>query len=188
MTEIETLEALLLDVQGNGILGNAKNMSGYLRSMSLLSGAMSRRYWQTFELEVIDELKDLGAAAELAGGLQAKQKLNQRELELSELEVQLANFHACAGSGCFVTKEDAAAALRKIADDLELKDSELFPPPMTVEQMKAWAKKVGAHFVDVDSPAGESLLNRLRGPKGAKTKKVQGAKVVKLRARSPACT
>ena len=188
MTEIETLEALLSDVQGNGILGDAKNMSGYLRSISLLAGAMSRRYWQTFEMDVIDELKGLGVAVKLSKGLQAKQKLNQRELELAELEVQLANFHACAGSGCFVTKEDAAAALRKIADDLELKDSVVFPPPMTVEQMRAWAKDVGAHFVEPGSPESESILSRLRGPKGAKTKKGQGGNVVKLRAWPPACT
>ena len=188
MTEIETLDALMSDVHGNGILGDAKNMSGYLRSISLLAGAMSRRYWQTFEMEVIDELKGLETTVELSKGLQAKQRLNQRELDLTELEVQLANFHACAGSGCFATKEDAAAALRKIADDLELKDSVVFPPPMTDEQMRAWAKDVGAHFVEPGSPESESFLSRLRSPKGAKTKRVRGGKLVESRAWPPAGT
>lgn len=144
MNHIETLEALLNDVKGNEFLGDAKKMSGYLKSMSLAADALSRRYWQQFELEVIDELKEIRGSAAVTKALDVKAKLAQREYELADLQVKLADFHTSAAVSAFVSKEAAAESLRKIADEIEAQDSELFPKPWSLIDIKAYAVKMGA--------------------------------------------
>lgn len=156
--QLKTLEALLADANGNLFMNNARKMSGYLKSMSLLSDAMARRCSQQFELEVIEELRDMhGQQAE---GLSAKENLAKRELELSDLSVKVSEFLAEVDSGCFVSKEHAASSLRVIADAIEAKDSALFPKPWTEEDCKAYAESIGASYSKVESV--EELLASVR--------------------------
>lgn len=169
MDSINTLQALLNDVKGNEFLGDAKKMSGYLKSISLLSDAMARRSWQQFELDVVDELKELKSGPEMTRGLDAKVQLAQRELELADLQVKLMDFHGCVASHVFMSKEGAAKSLRKIADHIEAKDSALFPKPWTEEDARAYAKKIGANYIEADV---EDLLDMMKS-KGAKTVAVQ---------------
>lgn len=143
-----------------------KKMSGYLKSMSLLADAMALRYWQQFELDVIAELKVIKGSAKVTDALNVKVKLAQREFELADLQVKLINFHTCAASSAFVTKEVAGESLRKIAAEIEAKDSELFPKPWTDDEMKAYAKSIGAIYVD-EGGDPEAVLERMKG-KGEK--------------------
>ncbi|NML45910.1 hypothetical protein HHL11_19330 [Ramlibacter sp. G-1-2-2] len=163
--EIKTLEALLADVTGNLLLGDAKKTSGYLKSISLLSGALARQSWQQFELDVIDEMREVsGRNAEDA--LKVKTQLAQREFDLSTLEVKLTGFLAQVDSGCFATKTDAAKSLRALADALEQAESLLFPAPATKEQLKAYAASIGATFSEAGSL--DELLAELKGETVAK--------------------
>ena len=161
MKEITSLQALLNDVKGNEFLGDAKKMSGYLKSLSLLADALSRRSWQEFEIDVIDELKAVKSNAKMQTALDIKKKLAQREFELAELQVKLMQFHGYAAAGAYITKECAAGSLRKIADDLEKSDSELFPKPWSEEETRAYAKQVGARYVE-DNENLEEVLKSLR--------------------------
>lgn len=177
MKHIETLQALLNDVKGNQFLGNAKKMSQYLKSMSLLADAMARQSWQQFEIDVIEELKDVDGKVEVQDALNMKNKLAQRELELADLEVKLMDFQAGVSSSAYFTKETAAAALRKIADGIEEKDTELFPKPWTTDDVKAYAKSIGATYIDNDTDV-EATLNAPagKGKKFAAPKKVKNSK------------
>lgn len=145
MQKIDTLQALLDDVKGNEFLNNSKKQSGYLKSISLLADAMARRSWQQFELDVLDELREM-SNAEIKNGLDTKAKLALREFELSDLNVKLADFLAQADSNCFVSKEAAAESLRAIADSLEKSESALFPKPPTKEDLKAYCESIGASY------------------------------------------
>ncbi|OOG58018.1 hypothetical protein [Polaromonas sp. C04] len=169
MNEINTLQSLFDDVKGNEYLGDARKQSGYLKSISLLADAMARRYWQQFELDVVDELKELKPGTEMAKGLDVKLQLAQSELELADLQVRLMEFHGFAASGAFLSKEDAANSLRAIADDIEAKDSALFPKPWTEEDAKAYAKKIGANYIGKCDDLDELLARmKVKGNKGAK--------------------
>lgn len=148
MNEINTLQALLDDVKGNVFLNDAKKKSGHLKSMSLLSDAMSRHEWQQFELDVIDELKAIETNDEMVEALDNKVQLAKRELELSQLQMKLMDFHACAASSVFFSKEGAAVSLRKIADEIEAKDTLLFPKPWSAEDTRAYAEKIGATYIE----------------------------------------
>jgi hypothetical protein len=165
MNHIETLQALINDVKGNEFLGDAKKMSGYLKSMSMLADALALRYWQQFELDVIDELKAIKGNAKVTDALNVKVKLAQREFELADLQVKLINFHACAASSAFITKEVAAESLRTIASEIEAKDSALFPKPWTEDEMKAYAKSIGATYVE-DRAAFKAVIERLKSKDG----------------------
>lgn len=167
MDSINTLQALLNDVKGNEFLGDAKKMSGYLKSISLLSDAMARHSWQQFELDVLDELKELKSGPEINLGLDAKVKLATRELELADLQIKVMNFHTCVASDVFMSKEDAARSLRKIAEHIEAKHSALFPKPWTEEDARAYAKKIGANYIESDDTF-EDFLDRMKS-KAAKT-------------------
>jgi len=160
MNNIEMLQALINDVKGNEFLGDAKKLSGYLKSASLLADAMARSYWQQFELDVIDELKEIKGNSKMADALNVKAKLAQRELELADLQVKLVDFHACAASSAFFTKEMAAQSLRKIATEIEAKDSELFPKPWTDKEHRAYAASIGATYSD-NSTDFETFLNQI---------------------------
>ncbi|WP_114969917.1 hypothetical protein [Rhodoferax ferrireducens] len=161
MNHIDTLQALLNDVKGNEFLGDAKKISGYLKSLSLLADAMSRSSWQQFELDVVGELKALNAGPEVTRGLETKVQLAQRELELADLQVKLMDFHCCAASSAFMSKEDAAKSLRKIADQIEAADSKLFPKPWTEEDVKAYTNQIGAEYIE-DEGKVEDFLNRMK--------------------------
>jgi hypothetical protein len=160
MENIKTLQALLDDVKGNQFLGNAKKMSGYLKSMSLLADALARKNWQQFEIEVIDEIRSEKGGVAVSDALNVKCKLAQRELELADLEVQLVDFQVGVSCSAYCTKESAAAALRKIADEIEAKDTELFPKPWTEDDVIAYAKSIGATYSNEHSDL-DALLNRL---------------------------
>ncbi|MEO8121431.1 MAG: hypothetical protein ABI606_19160 [Rhodoferax sp.] len=159
MNQIETLQALLNDVKGNEFMRDAKKVSGYLKSISLLADAMARRSWQQFELDVIDEINEVKGSSKIADALDIKIKLANREFELADLQVKLMDFHARAASSVYCTKEDAANDLRKIADDIASKDSELFPKPWTEEDFKAYAASIGATYID-NSDDFESALEK----------------------------
>lgn len=159
---LKTLEALLNDVTGNLAMGNSKNAAGYLKSLGLLADALSRQCQQQFELGVIEELQEMAPSGEVAEGIQTKRKLNQRELELSKLEVELADFFAGVSSRCFISAKDAATNLRTIADAIEKQEgSELFPKPMAKAELKAWAEQRGMQFVDSTEPGAKSFLDDL---------------------------
>lgn len=165
---VNTLEALLADVSGNLAMGNSKNAAGYLKSLSLLAGALARQCQQQFELDVLEELEGIAPNAETADGLKAKRSLNERELDLCKLEVELANYFANVSSSCYLTAEHAADSLRSIADDVENKEgSLLFPKPMTADEMKVWAEQNGIEYLDADSGA-TSLLDELVAASKAK--------------------
>ncbi|MBE0548547.1 MAG: hypothetical protein IH627_13050 [Rubrivivax sp.] len=162
MNELNTLSALLQDVQGNLTMGNFKNAAGYLKSISLLAGATSRQCQQKFELGLIEELEDMAPSTDAAKGLDTKRKLNQREFELCDLEVKLADYFACASSGCFVDSKAAAETLRHLASDIEAQgETALFPKPATIEEVKAWAVRAGIEFQDGDTAKGQALFDRL---------------------------
>lgn len=171
-TKLSLLEALLKDVTGNLLMGNSKNAAGYLKSISLLTGAMSRQCQQQFELGVIEELEAMAPSGETAGGLETKRKLSQRELELSKLEVELADFFANVSSACYATAEHAADSLRSIAEDVEKQEgSELFPKPMSKDDVKAWAAERGIRYVDETEPGeGGSFRERLNAMIGTPSK------------------
>lgn len=175
MNHIETLQALLNDVKGNEFLGDARKMSGYLKSMSLLADAMALRCWQQFELDVIDELKEIKGNAKVTDALNVKVKLAQREFELADLQVKLINFHACAASSAFTTKEIAAESLRKIATEIEAKESELFPKAWTEDEFKAYAKSIGATYVE-DAADFEAVIERMKSKGGKTTTAAKGKK------------
>lgn len=159
---LDILEALFKDVNGNLFMGNHKNAAGYLKSISLLTAAMSRQCQQEFELGVIEELEEMSTNAETADGLKLKRKLNQRELELNTLDAELANYLATVSSGCFMTAADAAASLRSIADNVEQQEgNELFPKPMTEDEVKAWAEEHGINYVDSTNDSVEAIIERL---------------------------
>jgi len=179
--QLKTLEALLNDVTGNLVMGNSKNAAGYLKSISLLAGALSRQCQQQFELGVIEELEAMEPTSEMAEGLQTKRKLNQRELELSKLEVELANFFANVSSSCYLGAEDAADSLRSIADDVQRQEgSELFPKPMSAEEMKAWAAERGIPYYDGSDRSSESFIDKLVASTASKaprkTKRTSGTR------------
>lgn len=141
---IELLQALLNDVKGNQLLGNNKKQSGYLRSIGLLADAAARSKWQQFEIELVEELRATDCSQAMTTALDIKAKIARRELEVADLQVKLMEFHTTAATeGCF-TKESAAAALRKIADDIEASDSLLFPKPPTLGEMMAYLESLGA--------------------------------------------
>ena len=159
MKHIEILQALLDDVKGNQFMGNAKKMSGYLKSMSLLADALARKNWQKFEIDVIDEIRGKKGGVAVTDALNIKCKLAQRELELADLEVKLIDFQVGVSCSAYFTKESAAAALRKIADEIEAKDTALFPKPWSKDDLKAYAKSIGATYVEhgSDSDLDEGL-------------------------------
>lgn len=172
MKDLNTLISLLHDVKGNLAMGDSKNTAGYLKSISLLAGAMSRQHQQDFELDVIEELEELALNAAMTEGLQAKRKLNHRELELCNLEVKLATYVVAASSGCFISSKAAAESLRKIANGIEAQgESELFPRRATVEEVKAWAAREGIECVDADSRKGMSFIDIVMAMKPAYGKK-----------------
>lgn len=176
---LNILEALLADVSGNIAMGNSKNAAGYLKSLSLLAGAMSRQHQQKFELDVIEELHELAPTGDASEGLKTKRRLNQRELELSTLETELADYAAAVSSSCFLCAADAASALRHIADDIEkLEGSELFPKPMTKDEMKAWAESNGMQFVDSSERSSiiDELVAASKAKKSGKAKRTPGAR------------
>lgn len=178
---LKTLEALLADVSGNLAMGNSKNAAGYLKSISLLAGALSRQYQQLFELGVTEELEDMAPSAQTAKGLQAKRSLNQREHELCRLEVELTNYFANVSSSCYLSAEHAADALRSIAHNVEKQEgSLLFPRPLTTEEMKAWAAQNGIEYVDAADRGGKSLIDELaaasKSKKTGKAKRANGAR------------
>lgn len=185
MKHIETLQNLLKDVEGNRFLGNAKRMSGYLKSISLLSDAMARRSWQQFELDLIEELKVIDSGAEVKKAIEVKVKFAKREYELSELQVNLAAFLANVDAECYFTKENAADELRKIADEIAAKDSELFPKPWSREEFKAYAASIGATYSEETVDAKEFVArmkatnrNATGRQKPSKSKKSKLAVVV----------
>jgi hypothetical protein len=185
MKNIETLQNLLKDVIGNEFLGDAKKMSGYLKSISLLADAMARRSWQQFELDVIDEFNDIDSSAEVKRALDVKVKLANREHELAELQVKLAGFLANVDAVCYISKENAADGLRKIADEIAAKDSELFPKPWSREEFKAYAASIGATYSEetVDSKEFVARMkasnrNATGRQKPSKSKKLKLAVVV----------
>jgi hypothetical protein len=144
-----TLDALLKDVAGNLSIGDFRKAAGYLKSLSVLTDAMSRACQQEFELGLIDELEEMSPPKELADGLQAKRQLNQRELELGTLEVALAGYVADVSSGCYLTAGAAAAALNEVADQVaKQENTPLFPKPMTDDEMRAWAAAHGIEVID----------------------------------------
>lgn len=142
--QIELLQALLDDVKGNELLRNSKKQHGYLKSISLLAEAAARSKWQQFEIELVEELRATKSSQAMTTALDIKAKIARRELELADLQVKLMEFHTIAATeGCF-TKESAAGALRKIADDIEASDSLLFPKPPTPGEMMAYLESLGA--------------------------------------------
>lgn len=178
---LNILDALLADVSGNLAMGNSKNAAGYLKSLSLLAGALSRQCQQQFELDVLEELEDMAPSAETAQGLKAKRSLNERELGLSKLEVELTDYFANVSSSCYLSAEHAADALRSIADDVEKQEgSLLFPRPLTADEMKAWAAQNGIEYVDAADRGGKSLLDELvaasKSKKTGKAKRANGAR------------
>ena len=178
MKEIEILQALINDVKGNVFLGDAKNVSGYLKSMSLLADAMARRSWQQFELDVIGEIKEVKRIEKVADALSIKTKLARREFELADMQVNLMNFHVRVASSAFLTKEDAAKHLRAIADEIAAKESELFPKPLTNEEFKACAEYLGATYIDNnDDPHALLEQLKLKGKKGRPIEKNKSASV-----------
>lgn len=165
---LDILEALFKDVNGNLFMGNHKNAAGYLNSISLLTAAMSRQCQQKFELGVIEELEEMSTTAEIADGLKLKRKLNQRELELNTLDAELANYLATVSSGCFMNAADAAFSLRSIADSVEKQaGNELFPKPMTRDEMKAFAEEHGVEYVDSTNDSIADIIERLAGAAAA---------------------
>ena len=158
--EIRTLQALLDDVSGNQFLGDARRMSSYLKSMSQLADAMARQCWQQFELDVIEELAEMNGKRKIKG-LEAKARLAERERELAQLGVRLADFLAQADSGCFFSREDAAAALRALADDVEnAEESLLFPEPPGQDEVKQFCERIGAEYAECSS--ADELLQQVR--------------------------
>jgi hypothetical protein len=160
---LSTLDALFKDVTGNVAMGEFKNAAGYLKSIGLLATALSRQCQQEFELELIGELEDLTRARAVREALEVKRSLNNRELRLNMLEANLANYVASVSSSCFFTAKDAANALRAIADSVEKQEgSELFPKPMTRDDMRAWCEQNGIEFIEADSlDAGRCTERRL---------------------------
>lgn len=149
---LDTLDALFKDANGNLALGDYKNAAGYLKSIGLLATALSRQCQQEFEAGLIEELEEMTRAKALREGLEVKRSLNNRELQLSELEASLANYYALVSSSCFITAEDAANSLRAIADSVEKQaGNELFPKPMSQDDMRDWCKRNGIQFVEAGS-------------------------------------
>jgi len=178
---LKILEALLADVSGNLAMGNSKNAAGYLKSLSVLAGALSRQCQQQFELDVLEELEDMAPNAATAKGLKAKRSLNERELELSKLEVELTNYFANVSSSCYISAKHAAEALRSIADDVEKQEgSLLFPRPLTADEMKAWAAQNRIEYIDAEVDGGKSLIAELvaasKSKKTGKAKRASGAR------------
>lgn len=173
---LNILGALFNDVRGNLAMGDCKNAAGYLKSISLLAGAMSRQCQQQFELDVLEELEDMALNDDPAEGLQAKRLLNQRELELCSLESDLTNYFASVSSSCYFSAKNAADALRSIADDIEKQEgSQLFPKPMTVDDMKAWAAQNGIEFIDTANGEQSHLDELVATSKSKKTAKAKRA-------------
>lgn len=157
MNEVELLAPLLHDVHGNLLLGNDRKVAGYLKSLSLMAGALSRQYEQKFELDLIKEPRRMAPSNETAEGLESKRKLNQREVELCDIEVMLAHYFICVSCDGFVTSKAAAEFMRNLANDIEaLGETELFRKPATFEEIMAWAAKAG--FKDVDGSAAAAQL------------------------------
>lgn len=173
--EIQTLEALLNDVKGNLVLGDARRMSGYLKSISQLADALARKCWQEFELDVIEELREM-SGQKMAKGLDVKAKLAKREQELTELSVKFADFLAQVDSGCFASKELAARGIRQIADSVESKESPLFPAPLSEEELKAYCESIGASYSVSTATTPDELMREIRAA-------ARGGKATKARRR-----
>jgi hypothetical protein len=94
-------------------------------------------------------------------GLEAKARLAERERELAQLGVRFADFLAQADSGCFFSREDAAAALRALADDVEnAEESLLFPEPPGQDEVKQFCERIGAEYAECSS--ADELLQQVR--------------------------
>lgn len=170
--EIKTLEALLNDVKGNLVLGDARRMSGYLKSISQLADALARKCWQEFELDAIEELREV-SGRDLAEGLDVKVKLAKREQELAELSVKFADFVAQVDSGCFSSKEGAARSIRDIANSIESKESPLFPAPLSEDELKAYAERIGASYSVSTATTPDELMREIRAARGGKPTKAR---------------
>lgn len=141
-------------------MGDARKKSEYLKSMSLLADAMARSSWQQFEIDVIGELKGEMGSLPDDKRFEAKVKLATRELELANLQTELMDFHVSASCGAFHSKEAAANALREIANEIESKDTELFPKPWTDAEMKAYVESIGGRFCD-DEAEIDAFLKKI---------------------------
>lgn len=172
--EIQTLEALLNDVKGNQFLGDARRMSGYLKSISQLADALARKCWQDFELDVIEELREMNGR-KVAEGLDVKAKLAKREQELAGLSVKFADVLAQVDSGCFASKEHAARSIHEIAESIESDESSLFPAPMSEEEVKAYCERIGATYSGATT--ADDLVRELRAA-------ARGSKPTKARRRA----
>lgn len=185
MSQIDTLQALLDDVKGNDCIGHVRNMSSYLKSMSSLADAMARTYWQQFELDAIAELGEVKRPGEVEQCLATKKAVAQRELELSNLNVKLVEFTSFVSAGCFLSKENAANALREIADELEKRDSALFPKPWTEDDFTAYAAGIGARYIDLSAETDidvKRLMEQLT--RNAKTPSAKGQSAQPQRAKN----
>jgi hypothetical protein len=180
---LSTLDALLKDVTGNLSMGDSGKAAGYLKSLSVLAGAMSRSCQQEFELGLVDELEEMAPSDEGADGFQAKRQLNQRELDLSNMELALVNFFANVSSGCYMTAGAAAAALNEVANQIaKQEDTPLFPKPMTDDEMRAWAAGHGIEVTDeTNLPEAHPAYQLPHSEPAAKKRRKDGAPARKRR-------